>query len=313
MVGTAAGKLKIGAQKNVAQALGATKEWAKSEAAKLAPEMLKRGIKGSREAMLGLAEQKVGAVGDALDQAYAAASAEGHTIAGKPIIDTLKSARESFHVLDPGGDLVAIPGHEVVIAGLKDLETFVGKLGDDIPLEQARYIKKAWDDIADKAGLFGQNAMASATDKAKGWAFREGSGAFRELINASPDIATLNKEVSFWLGLKEVLDATKLRTQAQSGGLVSNLTGAMGGMTGFSQGEGFSDTVTKTLVGAAAGKKLTQAMQSPWFRTTVAAPFKDKLSDALMSGSAGKVESAIHAITQAMKAAPGQVSRVLSQ
>jgi hypothetical protein len=69
-VANAAGRLKIGAEKTVAQALGATKEWAKTEATKLAPQILQRGIKGTREGMLAQATAQAKAVGKSLDDAY---------------------------------------------------------------------------------------------------------------------------------------------------------------------------------------------------------------------------------------------------
>jgi hypothetical protein len=312
-VANAAGRLKIGAEKTVAQALGATKEWAKTEATKLAPQILQRGIKGTREGMLAQATAQAKAVGKSLDDAYDVAEAAGQTISGGNVQTAINTAIDGFHVVTSAGKRIPIAGREAVVRKLQDLDTFVAKLGPDIPIKQARTIRQAWDEIVDDAGMYGQHVAASATEKAQAWAAREGASAFKQLINATPDIGALNKEMSFWIGLKDVLGETVQRTQAQGGGLVSNLTGTAGAVTGFSQGDGFGDGVTKAFIGAAAGKKLTQALQSPWFRTTVAAPFKDKLAKALASGSAGNIESVVHAMTQAMKAAPTQVQRALAQ
>ena len=40
---------------------------------------------------------------------------------------------------------------------------------------------------------------------AKAWALKEASDAFREILNSSPTIEALNKEVGFWTELKKVL------------------------------------------------------------------------------------------------------------
>jgi hypothetical protein len=292
--------LERSAEKSVAQALGATKEWAKAEAAKLAPEMVKRGIGGSRDAMLTLAKDTSRRVGQNLDDAYKAAAAAGETVTSAVVKDHVRTVAESLKIADSHGALRVIPGTERVIARLQKLDDFVGQLGDQIPVDKAAHIKRTWDTLVSKAGLFGQKAGASATDQSDAWALREASGAFRELLNRNPTIAALNQEAAFWTGLKNVLKETEKRTQAQSSGLGSTVVGAAGFGAGALQGDSLSERATNAALYGFGAKRLTQALQSPWFRTELAAPFKHKLAEALASG---KPSGALMTIEQMAKQA----------
>lgn len=297
--------LRTSAEKTEAQALGATKEWAKSEASKLAPEMLARGVRGSREAMLEQAKAQSKVIGQAMDDVIADAAARGTIVDGNTARQSIQAARKALMVPTAigTGPAIAIEGSQAAIKKLDRLDKFVERLGPAIPIEQAQRVKVAWDKIVSKAGLYGPKATASATDNAEAWAIREAAGSFRKLIaDASPDLATLNKEFAFWGGLRNVLKETQKRTQAQGGGLVSGITGAAGAASGFASGEGLSDSVEKALVGGVVGRQLTKTLQSPWFRTTVSAPMKNALADALASGSSAKVMSVLSKISASVPA-----------
>ena len=109
------------AQKSVAQALGATKEWAKSDAAKLAPEILERGIKGSRPAMQAQAQEMSQEVGRRLGAAYKAAGAAGETISGTVVQGELQLAKDGFMLRNAAGKMEVIPGAERVVKKLDAL------------------------------------------------------------------------------------------------------------------------------------------------------------------------------------------------
>lgn len=305
----ASGALREGAEKTVAQALGATKEWAKSEAGKLAPQILDRGISGSRQAILAEARSAVSEVGPKLAQAYKEAAAAGSTVNGDAIRGSLQFAAEKLMVKDAEGVRIAVAGAEPVVSKLRQLEDFVEKLGPDIPVDKAAFIKSTWDQIVSKAGLFGQKATSSATDNANAWAVREGAGAFRELLNANPTIEALNKEFSFWKGLRNVLTETEKRTQAQGGGLTAAVTGSAGMAAGFASGDSVGDRLEKAFIGGAAGRQVVKVMQSPYWRTAVSAPFKNALARALATGSAAKIEDASKALIGSL---PSQLSNALT-
>lgn len=296
------GALSEGAEKTVAQALGATKEWAKSEAGKLAPQILERGISGSRQGMLAQARAAVAEVGPKLTQAYKDAAAAGATVNGDVIRGNLQFAAEKLMVKDSAGQRVAIAGTEPVVNKLRQLEDFVETLGTDIPVDKAAFIKTTWDQIVSKAGLFGHKATSSATDNANAWAVREGAGAFRELLNANPTIEALNKEFGFWKGLRNVLSETEKRTQAQGGGLSAAITGSAGMAAGFASGDSVGDRLEKAFIGGAAGRQVVKLVQSPYWRTTVSAPLKDLLAKSLASGNASQIESVSKVLIRSLPA-----------
>jgi hypothetical protein len=311
----ASGILAKGAQKNVAQAIGATKEWAKSDAAKLAPEMLARGVSGTREAMLEQATQKIKEIGPRIGRIYQKAGEEGKSISGLVIRGELQFARDALMVPGATGKLIPIEGAGRVVKTLDKLEQFVEKLGDDVPVQHAAKIATAWGKIASKAGLFGPKATASATDNADAWAIREGTSAIRQLLNdVDPELATLNREYSFWKGLRNVLKETEQRTQAQSGGILnaigSSPAGAAGAMATMMGGGGPGEVLTGAFATQAAAHQFLRLIRSPWWKTSVSAPAKDHLARALATGNQGHVSAAIARIAAGL---PSQARQALAQ
>lgn len=291
------GALESSAQKTMAQALGATKEWAKAEAAKLAPQMLERGVGGSRKAMLEMAKATAQRVGGELSAAYKAAGEAGETVSGDIIRGNLQLAADALKVQLPNGTRTVVPGTERVIAQLDKLDEFVAKLGPEISVDTAAKLKRTWDHIVSKAGLYGNKATATATDNADSWAFREAAGAFREMLNTNPTIEGLNKEAAFWTSLKKVLTETTKRTQAQRGGLTDAVRGAAGAAAGAAAGGP---------LGAAAGnvatEQLSALLNSAAWKTKVSGPMKQLLADALASGSGGRVATATTRILASLPA-----------
>lgn len=301
MLRKASGGMREAAEKAVAQALGATKEVHKATAAKLAPEMLRRGVGGSRPGMLAQAEEAISKLGSPMQAAERAAVAAKQTIPGDVIRGELQYAKEALMVPNAQGAMAVVPGSEAVIRRLDKMETFVKSLGPDIPFDKANQIKKAWDKIVSKGGLYGPKATATATDNAAAWATREGASAFRRLLNeASPDLAALNKEYSFWKGMKDVLKATESRTQAQSSGLVQSIGSVAGAASGFASGDSLGDSVEKALIGGVAGRQVIKLLQSPTWRTKVSGPLKYKLSEALASGKADTIQQTARHIIESL-------------
>jgi hypothetical protein len=301
--GRARGALERSAEKSVAGALGATKEWAKAEAASLAPQMLARGVKGSRAEMLAQARTMTVQAGAHIASEIQRAAAAGTTIGGAGIAQVLDDAVQGLTITTAGGRTLPIAGTEPVIRQLGKLRTFVETLGPDIPIDQAAKIKTAWDRIVSKAGLYGPKAQASATDSAAAWSIREAATAFRNLLNtANPTLADLNQEYAFWKGLRGVLTETERRTQAQGAGLISGVTGGAGIVGGLISGENVEDKLQNALVYGVAGRQLVRVLQSPAWQTRVSAPLKHALAEALTSGSVPRVTSALQRITATLPA-----------
>lgn len=299
----AAGALERSAEKSVAGALGATKEWAKTEAAGLAPQMLARGVKGSRAEMLARAKTMVADVGSQIGQEIQSLAGQGQTIAGQTVTHGIQAARDALHVPTATGAAIPIAGTEPVIRQLDRLTAFVQRLGPDIPIDQAAKIKTVWDRIVSKAGLYGPKAQASATDSAAAWSIREAATSFRDLLaKGSPTLDQLNHEYAFWKGLRGVLTETERRTQAQGAGLISGVTGGAGVIGGLMGGENVQDKLQNALLYGLAGRQLVRLLQSPAWATRVSAPLKHTLADALASQSSMRVTSAMQRIVSSLPA-----------
>lgn len=299
----AASAVESSAERSMVRAMAPTKEWAKDEAGKLAPEMLNRGVAGSRPAMIAQASEQGAALGKAIQTEISAATQRGETVAAGAFQSAISKAKDSLMVPDANGVMSVIPGTEAVLARLDKLDEFVNSLGPDIPIDKAAKIKTVWDQIVSKAGLYGQKVGASSTDSAAAWATREGASAFRKLIaTGNTTIDNLNKEYAFWKGVKRVLTETEKRVQAQGSGLTSVITGGAGATIGGMTGTTNSDRVQNALLGGIAGQQVMKGLQSAAFRTRVSAPLKMLLADALASGSAEKVENVAKIIMRGMPA-----------
>lgn len=298
----AATSLEESAVQTMANSLRATKEWAKAESEKLAPEMLKRGIGGTFKQMRSQAQAMAAKVGANLGQAYKVAAEAGETVPGLVIQGNIQLASDALHVTAANGAKIALPGHEAAIAKLAELDQFVGKLGPDIPVDKAAAIKQAWDEIVSKAGLYGQNKMAPASEKAAAWSFREAANSFRDMLNTNPDIAALNKEAAFWIGLRDVLKATKLRKVGQTGGLLKAGGAATGMAVGGMTGDTYSERGMNAIVGGLAGQQFVKLVQSPYFMSKISAPLKQQLAEALASNSAGRIAGVTSRIVTALPA-----------
>jgi hypothetical protein len=294
-VGKFASTLERSAMKSEGRALGVTQKWAKDKVEReLAPGMLDRGVSGTRPQMLAEAKAASKAVEGQLDTAYAQAAKEGVTIPSKSVIGDIQIAKVGLMTRDRTGQLIPIEGSQKVINRLDRLENFVRQLPDDIPADQARKVKGMWDRIVNKGGLYGANAGASATDKAAEWAFREGTGSFRELMAAKmPDVAALNKEYTFWRGMKDVLKETQTNTIGQTGGLGAMIGGSAGAAAGYGSSDSAYGGLTGAFVGATGARNLVRLMQSPYWHSSVSAPLKAQMARALASGSRGEATGVI--------------------
>jgi len=290
--------LREGAEKSVVQALGPTKEWAKAEAKKLAPQMIDRGVSGSRAAMLKQAQANVASLGPKIGAAIDDAANAGAIIDGRTVQSALQQAKQGLMVEGMDGVVRPIEGAQKVVKKLDKLTTFIDNIGPAIPVERAQVIKQAWGKIVNKAGLYGQKAGSAATDNPDAWAVREAYGAIKPLLEkATPDLAEINKEYAFWRGLRNVLTETEQRTQSHGGGLVANATGAASFGGAVAAGHPVAG-----LVLAPAARQAVKVMQSPWWRTSVSAPLKNQMAQALASGNGQLIEAISKNIVSALPA-----------
>lgn len=305
LAGKASSALKESAIETMANSLRATKEWAKDEAARLAPEMLKRGIGGSIKSLRKQSSQMAAKVGKNLSDAYQAATASGQVVPGQIVQGNIQLASDALHMMTPTGNKLVIPGYEAAVAKLSALDQFVAQLGPDIPVDKAATLKRAFDDIGEQAGLFGPNRMASASEKKQAWAFKKAADSFRDILNTDPTIEALNKEASFWIGLRDVVDATKLRKVGQTGGAFAAGTGIGGAVIGGMSGDSTQEKAQNALIYGLAGRQLVRVLQSPAYMNKLSAPLKDSLANALAAGSPGQVRSVLGRIATSVPAQLG--------
>lgn len=302
----AGGALKESALETMANSLKATKEWAKDAATDLAPEMLKRGVGGSIKSLRAFATESAKRIGKNLNDAYDAATQAGSTVPGGVIRGNIQLASDALHTRAANGQLIPVPSYTTAIQKLKDLDEFVAKLPPDIPVNQAAALKRAFDDVAEVAGLFGPGKMASASEKKEAWAFREAANAIREKLNTNATIADLNKELSFWIPLRDVVNATKLRKVGQTGGAYAAGAAGIGAGAGYLSGDSAQEKALNAMLLGVGGRQFVRLMQSPAFMNKVSGPLKDKLADALASGSQGQLASVMSRITASL---PSQLTQ----
>lgn len=307
-------RLKDAAQKKVVQALGPTKERFKAMAERLAPEMLKRGLGGSRQALQQKAVETLEVVGDDLDQALATHGGQPVTV--DRVSRALETAKDAFRttkemtlteaiskkyvLMKPGGVSLA-PGSTMLPNGLvqvmvefeprairqlSGLQKVIDDLGPVATVEQMTGLRRAWDKVVAQAGGYAHRAGGAIgvplQDQSEAFAKREGAGAIRKLLaDEVPDLAAINKEYSFWKNLDDVLTQTLQRTQAQAPGLGKQIAEVGGAAAAASHGLGAAAATGKV------AKMANAVFTSPRWRF-IDANLRNKLADAMVSGNANR-------------------------
>jgi hypothetical protein len=324
-VGTLGPKLAASANKSMSQALGATKERYKAMAQNLVPELLKRGIWGSRESILKQSAAALEESGEAFD---ALLSQHGdQPVSVQPITDALERAKDAFRTskvmsinealtkgyvsLKNGGvvtptNVQLLPNNMVDVSielepralrQLSALQKTISDVGPVSDVAQLRAIRQAWDKVVAQAGGYAQRAPGGIgvplKDQSEAFAKREGANAIRSLLaTEAPDLAALNKEYSFWKSLNEVVTQTVQRTTSQQGSLTKQVAEA--GVAAASSSKG----VGTALLAKKFGGLVHQVVTSPTWRT-VSANLKDRLATSLMSGTDAEAWAVLRQIAAA--------------
>ena len=189
------------------------------------------------------------------------------------------------------------------IKQIEKLQTTLRELGDDARVDQLVAVRRAWDKVVAQAGGYAQRGPGAIgiplKEQTEAWAKREGTDAIRELLKKEvPELAAINKEFSFWKDIDDVLTQTLKRTQPQGPGLGRQVAEAAGAAAGSSAGLG------PAILTAKAARLAQTVFTSPRWRL-VDAKLRDGLADAITSGSAARVTSALTRIAavQGSKAA----------
>lgn len=285
--------LREQAGKKVVQALGPTKERFKAMAARLVPEIQRRGLGGSREVLQAKAAGMLETVGDQLDTALQQYGTQ--QVGTAPVVTALETAKDAFRTTTAQGTVVAFEPR--AIRQLDGLQKIVTDLGPDATVDQLVAVRRAWDKVVDQAGGFAHRAGGAIgvplKDQSEAWAKREATGAIRKVLDTEvPDLSAINKEWSFWKNLNDVLTQTLQRTQPQGPGVGRMIAEGAGQAVGAAAGA--PGGAAGSMGGAFAAGKLaavaTKAFTSPRWRF-VDAKLRTQLADAIANNQVGQLTS----------------------
>lgn len=281
--GKGVSKLLPAGEKQYAQALGATTVANKQLSEKIVPELIKRRVSGSREAIAELADKKIAESGAALDAALANVP-KGTAADVGGVLNHLQQLKRQYVVPSntPGVNTIV---DQAAYNNLGELQKIVATTKPTF--ESVRRLRQILDEQVTKGDkTFGR----TISEGSKIDATREAANAIRsELAKVAPDVAKVNKEFSFWKNVDRVVNATIDRTKAQAQPLGQQIAQGIatpaviaGALTGGTGGS--------IAAGTAAAVALRRVVQSPQWRTWSAVQ-KDRLAEAIASGDAQRVSA----------------------
>lgn len=293
VVKAAAPALREQAETQVMQALGPTKERYKAMAEKLVPQILKRGIRGSREGIMAQAADAAETAGQQIDDALQQFGSR--TTGTQPITDAIEKAKDTFRVTNQAGKVVDVEPR--AIKQLSKLQDTIGALGPDASVSQLVAVRRAWDTVVAQAGGFAHRAPGGIgtplKDTTEAWAKREGAGAIRKLLDTTaPELTTLNKEFSFWKNLDDVLTQTTQRTGPHGEGLTATAKEAAGQVAGAAMHGG----VTGAFALGKVAKLANSVFTSPRWKLA-SAQMKDKLAEAIAANDLSGITTTLGRIS----------------
>lgn len=254
----------------------------KVKTARVAPELVNRGVTAMTQKGLGRAiESNKLRAGEALEAGYHQLPPK-QTINVQPIVDALeKSKFDSNAVIDTvNGPQVAEP---IFVEAADKLKDVVTQFGPDASTTSLVKLRQRWDDTVAKGKGFTQPDISIPLDVK-----RDGVAAIRaELAKANPDIAKLNAEYSLWKTADDVIQATIMRKKGQSAPMGEQLATSAGAAAGMVSGG-----IGTMLKGAVLARAATKLFRSTGWRT-VSAKYKNQLANALMSGDSKVTEALI--------------------
>lgn len=319
-------KLTESAEKGVQQFLGARKEHFKAMAERITPEILKRGIRGSRTAVMEQAADAAQSAGQAIDDALQQYGSR--KVGTDAVVNALETAKNAFRTTRELTPIEAVrEGHAVLRDGrlafprgaamnadgmvevpvvfeprsikqLDGLQNVMQQLGPDASVDQMVAVRRAWDSVVKQAGGYSHRAPGGIglplRDTTEAWAKREGAGAIRKLLDQKvPELTPLNKEFAFWKSLDDVLTQTEQRTAPHGQGLINATKEGVGQVVGATMkggGLGGAYAVGKL------GKMLDMAFRSPRWQLA-SAQMKDRLAHALMNNRTSEAATILARIT----------------
>lgn len=269
--------LKNTAVTQFGKALAPTTRQNKAITQDIAPEMIRRGVRGSLEGMEQRAGQEISNINPQLNSEYGRLQGAGKLAgSGDQVIADLENLKQSYM---PEGN-VAQPE---AVSAIEGVQKIVKQYGPDISPNSLRRLRQIFEEVPAQRGAYaGADLSTNYTLNAQ----QHAADSIRGILNKSPsDIGALNKEISFWLDVQRVTSQSALRRTGQEGGLLKTLWPLGAAVAGG--GAGFAAHGAEAGLGAAAttmlATQVAKAARSPAWRT-VSAVTKDRLANALARG-----------------------------
>lgn len=294
--GNAAARLQRSAVKSFEQAINPTTRRAKADAARIAAEALRSGVKGSLEDVAQTARRKADVLNDALDRIWTRVG--GRITPVRRFTDAIERLKADH--LDSLG-LPLTPDDARAIGYLTELQASIAEKGPMIDWNDVRRINQSLaSDVAaaggyseKTGGMFGVNLDDASRLNAK----RDVSGVYRKEMAAElPEAAAINKPLSLQIKIAELAEMTRGRKTGQKNLLAKwlpRMTGAaIGTGAGAATGDSGVETALQGIAGAALGGKVLQLVDSPrWHLFSGRA--KQRLADALAAGNREAIAAAV--------------------
>lgn len=265
--------LREWARTNVAKALAPTWKKYKQLTDRLSDEFLERWLRWSKESLLQSAKEWVEKFWAKIDDAIAWWALDNVEIPTQPLKELLQEAKKSVMVWWN----VVNTAKAKVIDWLEDVLT---PFQNTIGWKEARRFKQILDEIvySTKGGIWAED-MTYKNILSKWMA----DTLRKQLSEAAPDLAKLNKDFSFYKSLEDVLEATILRQRPQQWAVRKFIAGAFAGN---------QEGIVNKVIGYVWSKLFLDA--TSWAtRNTLSAVAKNKLANAIATGSPKIINSVV--------------------
>lgn len=287
VMAAASERLAAAATTQMEKGLNPTRIDTKAQAARIAPEMLKRRVSGGLPALEERAAMESAKAGQAVSAKVAAHGTTTRDVL--PMVEELEKAKAPYQgKAASGATVVNDPSRVKAIQRIQDT---LMEYGDQISVESFDKFRRNLDETVTGAKAWNTDTKG----KIKAWAAREGRTVLRdELRKAVPDVDAVMAEYSFWQSLEDVAHATNERRVGQARNLTTTIAGAGGAVAADAvlPGSGIVMGAGKAALGAKAAASLKKLLESPGYQTWSAVQ-KQRLADALMSRNTRAIELSI--------------------
>lgn len=307
--GGVASRLNTQARTQIGQALDPTTRRMKAKTTRITPEIQKRRMTGSREALLGEATDKSAVLGKQIDDTLVQAGKRPIDLAdARRRLSAMKGATFEM-VPQPNGPAKQVIHDPRKYTQIEKLESILDGYGDTMNVRQATAIRRTWDAIVERAGGFDDKAKGapfglSLDDASEAAVVRDGVAGLRKaLAKAVPEVKDINREFGFWSDLRDVLQATQLRHTGQKRGMFRKIMAAGGTASGavVGSGAGPQGAAAGAVLAGTLADKAEKIFSSPQWKL-LSAKYKTRLADAIASSNPQRIQVEFARIGQAINA-----------